>query len=278
MESWVNDFMKNAENEINITLSNTLGVEPLDDNSIDVNNSQLHSSFKLPIEYVDKDELHPLSAIVSDDLELDKQDGEMSVYEKLFQPTNILGHNLINDWKRNFTSNEQYLIDTQHVLKETRHIPSFFKKQEIEDKDFLDNWNELKIDRSAFLEKYGFIEWSVLEPFNRSPLFLQLLSIINMMSPVISLMLPFIFLIIPFLILKVRGIPISINTYINVLSDIAKHHFIGKTLSNMQNISPTNLIYIVMGTGMFFYQIYQNIISCKRFYRNVQKLRMDFYK
>ena len=272
MESWVNDFMKNAENEINITLSNTLGVEPLDDNSIDVNNSQLHSSFKLPIEYVDKDELHPLSTIVSDDLELVKQDGEMSVYEKLFQPTNILGHNLINDWKRNFTSNEQYLIDTQHVLKETRHIPSFFKKQEIEDKDFLDNWNELKIDRSAFLEKYGFIEWSVLEPFNRSPLFLQLLSIINMMSPVISLMLPFIFLLIPFLILKVRGIPISINTYINVLGDIAKHHFIGKTLSNMQNISPTNLIYIVMGTGMFFYQIYQNIISCKRFYRNVQKL------
>ena len=42
------------------------------------------------------------------------------------------------------------------------------------------------------------------------------------------------------------------------LMDIAKHHFIGKTLSNIKDISPTNLIYIVMGTGMFFYQIYQN--------------------
>lgn len=272
MESWVNDFMKNAENEINITLSKTLGVKPSVNSAVNIDKSKLHSSFKLPIEYVDKDELHPLSNIVSEDLELVKQDGEISVYEKLFQPTNVLGHNLINDWKKNFTSNEQYLIDTQYVLKETKPILSFFKKQEISDKEFLDNWDELKIDHNAFLEKYGFIEWSMLESFNRSSLFLQLLSIINMMSPVISLMLPFIFLLFPFLILKVRGIPISMSTYIGVLGDIAKHHFIGKTLSNMKNISPTNLIYIVMGTGMFFYQIYQNIISCKRFYRNVQRL------
>jgi len=272
MESWVNDFIKKTESEINITLSKTLGVDPTDNMNVVVDNSKLHSSFKLPIEYVDKDELHPLSQVVSEDLELVKQDGDLSVYEKLFQPTHILGHNLINDWKKNFTSNEQYIIDTQDVLKETEPLPSFFKQQQVSDKDFLDNWNELKIDHAVFLEKYGFIEWSMMESFNRSPLFLQLLSIVNMMSPVISLMLPFIFLIFPFLILKLRGIPISMTTYISVLGDIAKHHFIGKTLNNIHNMTPTNLIYIVMGTGMFFYQIYQNIISCKRFYRNVQRL------
>ncbi len=272
MESWVNDFIKKSENEINIALSKTLGVETTNNQDFCIDKSKLHSSFKLPIEYVDKDELHPLSSIVSEDLELVKQDGEGSVYEQLFQPTNILGHNMIEDWKVNFTSNEQYLIDTQLVLKETKPLPSFFNIHEINDREFLDNWDELKIDHSAFLEKYGFIEWSMLESFNRSSLFLQLLSIVNMMSPVISLMLPFIFLLFPFIILKLRGIPISMGTYINVLGDIAKHHFIGKTLSNMNNISPTNLIYIIMGTFMFFYQIYQNIISCKRFYRNVQKL------
>ena len=190
----------------------------------------------------------------------------------MFQPTNVLGHNLLKDWKNNFTSDEQYLLDSQAILKETKPLPSFFKKHDISDKEFLDNWDELKIDHQVFLEKYGFIEWSIIESFNRSSLFLQLLSIVNMMSPVISLTLPFIFLLFPFLILKLRGIPITMNTYISVLADIAKHHFIGKTLSNMKNISPTNLVYIVMGTGMFFYQIYQNILSCKRFYRNVQRL------
>lgn len=272
MKSWANDFIKRAEKEVNISLSKTLGVQPTSDDDVSFDKSKLHSPFKLPIEYVDKDDLHPLSNTVCEDLELVKEEGELSVYEKLFQPTNVLGHNLLNDWKNNFTSDEQYLLDTQSVLKETKPLPSFFKKHEINDKDFLDNWDELKIDHQVFLEKYGFIEWSIIESFNRSSLFLQLLSIVNMMSPVISLTLPFIFLLFPFLILKLRGIPITMNTYISVLADIAKHHFIGKTLSNMKNISPTNLVYIVMGTGMFFYQIYQNILSCKRFYRNVQRL------
>lgn len=273
MESWANDFIKKAEKDINIALSQTLGVQPTsEEEDVSFDKDKLHSPFKLPIEYVDENSLHPLSNTVCEDLELVKEEGELSVYEKLFQPTNVLGHNLLEDWKNNFTSDEQYLLDTQCVLKETKSLPSFFKKHDISDKDFLDNWDELKIDHQVFLEKYGFIEWSIIESFNRSSLFLQLLSIVNMMSPVISLTLPFIFLLFPFLILKLRGIPITMNTYISVLADIAKHHFIGKTLSNMKNISPTNLVYIVMGTGMFFYQIYQNILSCKRFYRNVQRL------
>jgi hypothetical protein len=272
MESWANNFIKKAEKEVNIALSKTLGVQPTNEEVVSFDKDKLHSPFKLPIQYVDENSLHPLSNTVCEDLELVKEEGELSVYEKLFQPTNVLGHNLLEDWKNNFTSDEQYLLDTQSVLKETKPLPSFFKKHDISDKDFLDNWDELKIDHQVFLEKYGFIEWSIIESFNRSSLFLQLLSIVNMMSPVISLTLPFIFLLFPFLILKLRGIPITMNTYISVLADIAKHHFIGKTLSNMKNISPTNLVYIVMGTGMFFYQIYQNILSCKRFYRNVQRL------
>jgi len=272
MESWVNDFIKKTEKEVNIALSQTLGVQPTSEEDVSFDKDKLHSPFKLPIEYVDENCLHPLSNTVCEDLELVKEEGELSVYEKLFQPTNVLGHNLLKDWKNNFTSDEQYLLDSQAILKETKPLPSFFKKHDISDKEFLDNWDELKIDHQVFLEKYGFIEWSIIESFNRSSLFLQLLSIVNMMSPVISLTLPFIFLLFPFLILKLRRIPITMNTYISVLADIAKHHFIGKTLSNMKNISPTNLVYIVMGTGMFFYQIYQNILSCKRFYRNVQRL------
>ena len=90
--------------------------------------------------------------------------------------------------------------------------------------------------------------------------FLQIMSVLNMMSPILSLCMPLLFLIFPFIILKLRGIPISVNTYINVLHDIAKHHFIGKTLLNLQNISFEKLVYFVMGIGMFCYQVYQNIL------------------
>ncbi len=273
MESWTTDFMDKMQSEINATLSTTLGVDVRECSDKDkIECTKLHSTFKLPIEYVNSDELHPLSEVVTQDLELVKEEGELSVYERLFQPTNILGHNMIDDWKKQFTSNKQYLLDTQSVIADTIPPASFFDNSGTSDQEFIKNWEELKIKHDTFLEKYGYIEFSMLESFNRSSLFLQILSVANMMSPVISLMLPFIFLIFPFIILKVRGIPISLNTYINVLMDIAKHHFIGKMLSNVKNISPTNIIYMLFGTGMFFYQIYQNIISCKRFYRNVQRL------
>ena len=171
MESWANDFIKNAEKEVNIALSKTLGVQPTCKENVSFDKNKLHSPFKLPIEYVDKNDLHPLSNTVCEDLELVKEEGELSVYEKLFQPTNILGHNLLDNWKNNFTSDEQYLLDTQAVLKETKPLPSFFKKHDISDKEFLDNWDELKIDNQVFLEKFGFIEWSIIESFNRFCLF-----------------------------------------------------------------------------------------------------------
>ena len=84
---------------------------------------------------------------------------------------------------------------------------------------------------------------------------------LNMMSPAISLMIPFLFLVLPFLLLKLRGLPITVSMYIDVLKDIAKHHFIGKALTNLSNMSVENMIYLVLGAGMYFYQIYQNMDS-----------------
>ena len=77
--------------------------------------------------------------------------------------------------------------------------------------------------------------------------------------------------------MKLRRIPITFSVYFEVLKDIAKSHFIGRTLHNLSNISFKNIIYLFAGTFMFFYQIYQNIISCKRFYSNVKKISKHLF-
>jgi hypothetical protein len=275
MSSWTNAILDQTKESLDTMISETMGIE-LDDNALyneDNSNKVLHYPFKLPIEYVNKEELHELSSVVNDDLELVVSKGNTSVYEQLFQPTNVFGLNMIQDWSKVFTSNEQYLLDTQLVINEESIIINY----DIQDETIMNIWNELKVNENYFLEKYCYIEWDILKILNRSSGFLQIMSVLNMMSPILSLCMPLLFLIFPFVVLKLRGIPISVNTYINVLHDIAKHHFIGKTLLNLKDISFEKLVYFVMGLFMFCYQVYQNIISCNRFYCNIQKLSQHLY-
>lgn len=275
MLSWSNHLLNQTKTSLDEMISETMGIELPNESDYCEDNSKkcLHYPFKLPIEYVPSDELHSLSSIVNEDLELVVSNGELSLYEQLFQPTNVFGSNMIQDWSNHFTSNEQYLLDTQLVIhEEDIHID-----YEMQDENLMNIWKELKVNEDYFLEKYCYIEWDILKILNRSSSFLQIMSVLNMMSPILSLCMPLLFLIFPFIILKLRGIPITVSTYINVLHDIAKHHFIGKTLINLQKISLEKLVYFVMGTGMFCYQIYQNIISCKRFYCNVEKLSQHLF-
>jgi DNA mismatch repair ATPase MutS len=134
-----------------------------------------------------------------------------------------------------------------------------------------DIWNTVKTDDS-FLDKYNYMEWDVLKSLNYSPSFLQTLSIVNLASPAISLFIPILFIIFPFLLLKIQGIPLTFNTYLDVLKQIAKNHFIGRTLLNLQSISVEKVIYIMVTFGLYVLQIYQNVTSCIRFYRNMKKI------
>jgi hypothetical protein len=75
MESWANDLIEKAQNDIKKLLSKTIGVDTnCSDDKYIIDKSKLHSSFKLPINYINEDELHPLSSTVSDDLELVKNE------------------------------------------------------------------------------------------------------------------------------------------------------------------------------------------------------------
>ena len=120
MLSWTEGLLDQTKTSLDSMISETMGIElpSEDDHCTDNSKETLYYPFKLPIEYVSCDELHPLSSTVNEDLELVVGKGKLSVYEQLFQPTNIFGSNMLQDWSKNFTSNEQYILDTQLEINE----------------------------------------------------------------------------------------------------------------------------------------------------------------
>lgn len=252
METWTN--------ELQSMMAEAAGV------SLDSTAPNPTSPFRLPIAY-DEKHASPLSDIVIGDLEL--VDGPNPMYDILFQPTNLFGKDMIQHWKRQYSSDPVYLKETQLVVQQVSAYP----EKPIDDKVMRDIWHETKESGSDyFLEKYCFVEWDWLKFLNKSPAILQILSVANMMSPVISLVMPFLFLLFPFLILKLRGIPITFSVYKDVLQDVARNHFIGKALTNLSSVSVDKLVYFLFMAGLYFWQIYQNVLVCQRFYKNMFRI------
>lgn len=275
MFSWTEQVLEQAKhtlkqqvNELTGQIDNEYTLETQESKNKE-DQEKIHYTFELPIQYLPKTDLHELSSTVNQDLELVISKSENSMYEHLFQPSNPFGKSMIKDWSKSYTSNIEYLEETQQVVQD---IANNKKKYTINHEILMEMWDDTKNNSSYFLEKYCFIEWDVLKSLNKSPEFLQTMSFINMSSPVISLLFPILFFIFPFIILKIRGIPITFSVYLEVLQDIAKHHFIGKIMTNISSISPDKLIYLALMVGLYFYQIYQNIQLCIKFYKSIHKI------
>ena len=232
-----------------------------------ISTEPMHSTFKLPVAYVPTDKLHLLSPSVSEDLEL-----ATTMYERILTPTHVFGKNLIVEWNKQFTTHVPFLEDSQQVL---RNMPLYLtqtaNKPPVNCDKILEIWKDTKQDL-MFLEKYSYIEWESLQHLNESSTFLQSISVINMTSPIFSFIIPLIFLIFPFILLKIQGVPIDFVSYITVLKDIAKHHFIGSFINNLQRISWNNVIYLGFTIGLYFLQIYQNYNLCVKFYKNINRI------
>jgi hypothetical protein len=235
--------------------------------SVVISTEPMHSTFQLPVTYVPTDKLHLLSSSVSSDLEL-----ATTMYERILTPTHIFGKNLIVEWNKQFTTHAPFLEDSQEVL---RNMPLYLKQTEnhppINCDKILEIWKDTKKELT-FLEKYSYIEWESLQHLNESSAFLQTVSVINMTSPVFSFVIPLIFLIFPFVLLKIQRVPIDFMSYITVLKDIARHHFIGSFINNIQRISWNNIIYLGFTVGLYFLQIYQNYNLCIKFYKNINRI------
>jgi hypothetical protein len=239
--------------------------------------------FKLPIDYLEQNEIHPLNTIVSTDLEL--VEGEAPMYKELMSPRNVFSEQIIPLYGKHFTSNSQFLQDTQETIE---NMASFESYQLQKDKSYCSTeapytvpcdviqklWKDVKHTK-GFKDRYGYLDWSFLEHLNESSMALQGITISNMLSPLMSFFVPFIFLLVPFFILKMQGIPITLTVYIDVLKNIARHHFIGKAISTFQSFTLKNFVYLIVMLGLYGLQMYQNTMQCLRFYRNIQKINDD---
>jgi energy-coupling factor transporter ATP-binding protein EcfA2 len=97
-------------------------------------------------------------------------------------------------------------------------------------------------------------------------------------SPVISLLTPLIVLIIPFFLLKIQKMPVSFSSYVSSLKRIAQYHPIGKVFDNFGSIPWDKRIYILVSIAFYFLQIYQNVVSCHRFYKNMFLIHNNIHK
>jgi len=247
------------------------------------NLAHLDTPFKLPMEYLSADVLHPIDRSVLSDLELiecTKQvnDGNHAknhhatvvqpnpMYNHVFQPRSAFAKRYLGMWAKQFTTSVPHLQDTQ------RFIASVSKDDDNDDHgaDF-DNveaiWSRIKTDAS-FRDKFNYIDYAPLDALNRSPTFLQCYSMYNLFSPVLSFLMPVIMLIVPFFLLKLQGVPITLPTYFGIIKMMLSQHAIGKLMFDMSSVGWDKRIYILVSVVFYVVQMYQNVVSCHRFYRN----------
>ena len=266
----------------------------MENNEINKKKDIVNTIFCLPITYVDKDKLHEIDPHVMTDLELirvqsdlekekekmkEKEDNSVikqkTMYEHIFNPETIYGKRFLEQWAKYYTSDITFLKESQTLIQKcqsnqfTHSAESYLEIHDI--------WNSIQGDKQ-FKDKFGYIDIAMLEPLNSSSLFLQILSLQNLASPVISLLTPLIILIIPFFILRFQKLTIDISTYISSLKKIAQYHPIGKIFENFGSVSWDKKVYVFISIAFYFLQIYQNIMSCYRFYKNMFLIHNNIHK
>ena len=228
--------------------------------------------FHLPIWFLPDDEKHVLSPIIANDLELSHTENK-TMYQYVFDVSNnVFAEEVMPMYKEYFTSNIQFLEDSQEVIENTIRPES--NTGQVSCATIKQYWKNVKHDPD-FLEKYGYLDWSMLKEYNKSSVVLQSICLANMLSPLSSFIIPILFFIFPFVILKIQGVPISFEMYLTVLQSIAQHHFIGKAINGIQSMAFDKLIYVFGMLFLYLFQMYQNIIHCIRFYNNIERINQE---
>jgi len=222
--------------------------------------------FNLPITYLtDK---YELADNVKIDLELIENSNHDSLYKHIMSPSLDTTNPMISKWVEYYTNNIPFLKDSQHLLKQFSPI----NKEMVSIPEVQQILGELE-NETGFCEKYKFMDIKFLEPLNHIPRFLQLLTVYNLTSPIVSLAIPILMLILPLFILRIQGISISIQSYVQALIKIFSQHVVGKAMSQFSSVSWDRKVFMLISIALYFVNIYQNVISCYTFYKNIYKIR-----
>lgn len=237
---------------------------------------KINNHFKMPI-YYNNDKVELKKNIITD-LELTNTfDASCStIYSFYFDNDNDVSRKLTEQISTYYTNDIHFLKDNQKLIKEFVSPETIYTDVSPNYKNIIDIWNELKIDY-GFREKYYYLDWEMIEFLNNSEIFLQFMSLYNLFSPIFSLLVPIIILIIPFVVLKIKGLPITINEYIDVLKVVAQSNAIGKLLTvNFSQTTFQDQIYILVSVAFYLFSIYQNVMVCVRFNENMKTIHNHF--
>ena len=233
---------------------------------------KINDVFKLPIFY--NNNKRTINPTIVTDLELlDTHDASLnSIYDAFLNLNdNRLSKQMAKQIAECYTTDVRYLTDTQEILKQLD-----VNSRNQHDCDKMWNiWEDIHAE-TDFNTNYGYVDWDRLEFLNNSQLFLQILSIYQMLSPVISLTTPLIIIMIPFIVLKLRGINLTTQEYINVLKTILSQNPLGKLLNGVDQLSQRDLLMVVTSLIFYAFSIYQNIMVCIKFNTNMQKIHKHF--
>lgn len=228
----------------------------------------INDHFKLPIFY--NDHKIVLNKNIVDDLELIKtiDMSSASVYHHLLNTSNELSNTIAEQMSIYYTNDTSFLKDTQLLLQEYKpivdpHNTNYSNITEI--------WKEIKGD-TGFKEKYQYIDWTMFEFLNKSDLFLQIMSVYNLISPIISFCLPIFILIIPFFIIKIKGLALTFSEYVEILTTVVENHVLGKLFTKFHLLTTNEKIYCGVSAIFYLFSIYQNVLVCIRFNHNMVKI------
>jgi hypothetical protein len=228
-------------------------------------------NFNLPIYFTGNKT--PLTNEIKKDLELIETDDlkQKPIYNILFNSNTYFDNLLLDKWGEYTCNNKLFLKDSQHLYKNINDL----QNNQLKIDKMIKIWNNIN-NETNFLEKYQFIEWEKLYFLNNSKLFLSILSFYNFTSPVIQLLSPLFALITPFLIMKSLGIPITSETYYNILIQNLKLQPIFQLFISFNAMNLGQQIYGLLMLGLYIYNIYSNIISCYKFYIQMKTITEEF--
>jgi MutS domain V len=237
----------------------------------------INNIFKIPIFF--NDETKKLETNILNDLELVKTNDsneEQPVYNCIFKPSAESDIHILEQVANYYTTDIQYLKETQKTIEniDVAAVNIIKKKHNIDNYELtktIGYWKEIR-GETGFYEKYFYVDWEFAKHLNNNPLFLQLKSITNFVSPLISLCIPIVILILPFFILKLKGLNISLQTYITILKELIANHAITKIFTEFHEVNNSQKIYLIVSSALYLFSIYQNILSCIRFYSNMKKI------
>jgi hypothetical protein len=236
----------------------------------------INDHFKLPIHY-NKNKTSIKENIINDLELVNALDASSnSIYSYYFNNKNPLTERVINQVTQYYTADVDFLKDNQKLLKTfTQQTQTQRQLSDNKYNKIIETWNEIKGD-TGFKERYYYIDWPMWEFLNKSQPFLQFMSIYNMASPVISLFVPIIILIIPFFIIRLKGLTLTMQEYIDILKVVISQHAVGKLFTHFGSVSFQEKIYLVVSAGFYVFSIYQNILVCYRFNDNMKKIHKYF--